>query len=216
MRQKFPSRQALKRHQRKVGHEPKANKKDGYKPLALYAAAGLVALLLVVGAGLWLLERPKSEAVSSGQPAAVGQIAPDIEFTTTDGATFRLADFQGRPVMLWLIATWCPTCRVSAQALAERIDELERLGLQIITLKLYNNLGYPGPTIEEFARRWANVAYDSPNWLWGDASQQASFSYDPKGYPDIYWLIDREGIVRAVDTAPNATMERILSFARSP
>jgi len=224
--QAFPSRPALRKHQLKAGHapNPKGKAQARGRPVALWAGLGAVALVLAVGAWFLLAGPGRTSGESAGAggsgggdlpPAHVGQPAPDFSFTTVDGRTFQLSDFRGQPVMFWLLATWCPTCQVSAQALAERIDEIERLGLVIVTLKLHNNLGYPGPTIEEFGRRWASEAFNSPNWLWGDASQAVSFSYDPRGVPDIYWLIDPQGIVRARDTAPNTTLNRILEFARS-
>jgi hypothetical protein len=78
-----------------------------------------------------------------------------------------------------------------------------------------NDLGYPGPSIQDFAKTFAGSVPPSPGWLWGDASQAASYTYDPKGYPDIYFLIDRRGIIRAISSAPNVSMEQILSFARA-
>ena len=144
---------------------------------------------------------------------APGKPAPDVTFETLDGRTFRLSDFRGRPVMLWLIATWCPTCEASAQALAEKAPELEETGLVVITLKLYENLGYPGPSIGDFAKKWAPTLLDRKGWYWGEAGMRTSYVYDRQGYPDIYWLVDRDGIARMVNTAPNVTMDEIVSFA---
>ncbi len=72
-------------------------------------------------------------------------------------------------------------------------DQLERAGLQIIQLELANDLGYPGPSVHEFAKAFAGSVPPSSGWLWGQASQAASYTYDPKGYPDIYFLIDTRG-----------------------
>ena len=43
----------------------------------------------------------------------------------------------------------------------------------------------------------------------------ASYTYDPSGYPDIYFLIDRDGIVQEIAPAPHVTMNIILEFAES-
>lgn len=99
-------------------------------------------------------------------------------------------------------------------AVAERFEELQRSGLQIIQLRLYKNLGYPGPTAEAFAKRYAASVYPAPGWLWGEASREASFTYDPQGYPDIYFLIDDSGMLRAVDGIPNVTIAKILAFPK--
>ncbi len=147
--------------------------------------------------------------------AKVGAPAPDMAFTTVDGAERRLSEFSGRPVMLWLFATWCPTCKSGTIAVAGQFDRLKEAGIQIIQLKLYNNLGYQGPSTEQFAERYAGSVAPSPSWLWGDATLQGSFTYDPQGYPDIYFLIDKEGIIQTIAPAPNVTMDKILDFARS-
>ena len=144
----------------------------------------------------------------------IGGPAPDIDFTATDGNQRRLSEFGGRPVMLWFYASWCPTCQVGTVAVAAKIDRLKQAGVQIIQLQLYDNLGYPGPSIEDFAKRYAGSVTPSSNWHWGQASLEASFTYDPQGYPDIYFLIDRDGIIRAIEPAPNVTMNKIMAFAR--
>jgi thiol-disulfide isomerase/thioredoxin len=117
--------------------------------------------------------------------------------------------------MFWLFATWCPTCEAGTAAVAQHASQLEQAGVQIVQLKLYNNLGYPGPSAQEFARAFARSPRPTLWWLWGEASQEASYIYDPKGYPDLYFLIDRDGIVQAINGAPNVTMDEILSFART-
>lgn len=155
-------------------------------------------------------EIPQTPAV-----VKIGVPAPEIAFTTVDGTQRRLSEFRGRPVMLWLFATWCPTCVAGTYAVVERFDRLKRSGIQIIQLKLYNNLGYPGPSVEEFAGRYAGAMAPSPNWLWGEASQKGSFTYDPRGYPDIYFLIGKDGILQDIQPAPHVTMNKILAFARS-
>ena len=147
--------------------------------------------------------------------AKVGALAPDIAFTTVDGSEYQLSDFRGRPVMLWFYASWCPTFQVVTMAVAGVVDQLTLAGVQIIQLQLYNTLGYPGPTAEEFARQYASSVPRSPNWLWGDASLVASYTYDPQGYPDIYFLIDENGTLRAMDFAPHVTMDKILEFAQA-
>lgn len=171
----------------------------------------LLIVALLFGFSIFNLGEKQKEA----EPATVGEEAPEATFFTVNGEQLTLSEFQGEPVMFWLVATWCPTCSAGVKVLAERISEIEKYNLQIITLKIYNNLGYPGPSIEEFGKDWAGEAFNSSNWFWGDASREASFTYDPKGFPDIYYLIDKEGIIRAKDTAPSATINKIIDFAKS-
>jgi thiol-disulfide isomerase/thioredoxin len=173
-----------------------------------YGAAILALVLGAVAAYGFLGSRAATADVKIGAPA------PDLTFTTIDGTEHRLAEFRGRPVMLWLFATWCPSCQAGTAAVAEHRAELERTGLQIIQLELYQDLGYPGPSIQDFARAYVRPGQESPAWLWGNASKALSYAYDPKGYPDIYFLIDRRGVVRGVAGGPGDAIAQIVSFAR--
>ncbi len=179
----------------------------------------IVGGLIILAVFLLFSQIRKTDNVSikdnSEIVASIGEKAPEVIFTTLNGKTMKLSQFEGKPVMFWLIATWCPTCKAGASVLNERISEIEKYNLQIITLKIYNNLGYPGPSIDEFAKEWAGKGFGHPNWVWTEASKETSFIYDPKGFPDIYYLIDKQGIIQAKDTAPSATINKIIEFAKS-
>ncbi len=199
------------------------------RALVALSLAAFVAYGLMITTGS--IPSTSSSTASAQTPAKVGigAPAPDFTFTTLrrwtvpgagslttmDDTQRRLSEFRGRPVMLWLFATWCPTCVAGTLAVAEKFDRLKQAGIQIIQLRLYNNLGYPGPSVAEFANRYASSVAPSPSWLWGEASLKASFTYDPRGYPDIYFLIDKEGFIRAIEPAPHVTMDKIIAFAAS-
>ena len=179
-------------------------------PFALTLAYGL---MLAVGS-IALLPSSMASA-QTGAVLKIGAPVPDMAFTTVDGIERQLSEFRGRPVMLWLIATWCSTCKVATRAVAAEFDRLKQSGIQIIELKLFNNLGYRGPSIADFARRYASSVAPSPDWLWGEASREGSFLYDPRGFPDIYFLIGKDGILQTVAPAPHVTMDKILAFAEA-
>lgn len=173
----------------------------------------------ITGAGAVPADRVAAQSspatkVQSLPQVALGAAAPEITFTTLDGVERRLSDFRGGPVMLWFFASWCPTCLVGTQAVARNFAKIRAGGLQIVQLRLYQNLGFAGPSTESIATGYSRPAYPSPQWLWGQATRTVSFTYDPRGYPDIYYLIDGDGIIRSADTAPHVTMDKILAFAR--
>ena len=87
--------------------------------------------------------------------------------------------------------------------------------MQIIQLRLHENLGYSGQSTEEFATQYAGSLSAAPGWLWGEASQAVSFTYNPNGYAETYCLIDRDGNLQEVAQAPNVTMEKIMTFAQT-
>ncbi len=183
------------------------------RSIAAFALIAFAAYATVIPFGAVTSVSGSVANAQSPAPVKVGALAPDIAFTAVDGTERRLSEFRGQPVMLWFYASWCPTCQVGTVAVAGKLDQLKQAGVQIIQLQLYNNLGAPGPSVEEFATQYASSVPRSPNWLWGEASLVASYTYDPSGYPDIYFLIGRDGIVQEIAPAPHVTMNVILEFA---
>lgn len=153
------------------------------------------------------------EPLASLEKAKVvrGKAAPEAHFTILSGEDTHLSDFKGQKVMFWLLATWCPSCIAGAQVLEQNNDQLG--DLTIIALETYGNAGYRGPSIEGFAKQNAPAMLSASNWLWGDASQETTSVYNPRNYPDIYFLIDENGILRDIDGAPAATIDKIIQFA---
>ncbi|MDP6474908.1 MAG: TlpA disulfide reductase family protein [Alphaproteobacteria bacterium] len=162
---------------------------------------------------LLLFSAPYAAMAEEKAVLKLGAPAPDFAFTSRDGSAHKLSQFRGKPVMLWFFASWCPTCISSTGTVSQRFEQLTAGGMQIIQLRLYNNLGYSGPSAEEFAQAYAGAPGESQQWLWGEASLEASVMYDPRGYPDLYFLIDRDGVLRGANGAPNASMNDILEFA---
>ncbi len=157
----------------------------------------------------------KSQKPVAGAVSVVTQNAPapNAVFTTIDGKQAALSAFKGKKVMLWLVATWCSSCSEGARVLSQNEKALGNL--TIITLKTYGNAGYPGPSIKTFAEQSAPKMLLAKNWHWGNLTKQSAQVYNPRNYPDIYFLIDKNGVVREINDAPAATIDDILKFARN-
>lgn len=149
---------------------------------------------------------------SDSSEAQPGAQAPQATFTTLPGETKKLSNYQGQKVMLWLFATWCPSCKEGAQALQNNNDQLG--DMQIIGVKTAGNAGYDGPSVREFVQSFAPSLLDADTWTWGTASQQTTDTYNPQNRPDIYYLIDQDGTIQTQNTAPAATIDRIVQFAQ--
>lgn len=70
----------------------------------------LLVLVLVLAAERWLTKD------------AVRGPAPALHWTASDGSPMRLEQLQGRPLLIYFWASWCPVCRLEQAA----IDTLMR------------------------------------------------------------------------------------------
>ena len=88
------------------------------------ALAAVMVMVIIIGSVF---------ALSAG--GGEGDMAPDIEFTDLDGNTLSLSDFKGKVVVLDIMATWCPTCKVE---MAELKVVHERYGdsIELITVDI--------------------------------------------------------------------------------
>ncbi len=69
------------------------------------------------------------------QPSPVGSVDPDWTLRDLDGEAVSFGQFQGRPVLLNVWATWCPPCRrelPTFQALANREDLPEEVAIVLV------------------------------------------------------------------------------------
>ena len=170
---------------------------------------------VAVSLGLFILSRQASPSTqptaSSDAPAlpSVGSKAPDGVFTTISGKTVSVASLRGKPTLLWFVTTWCSSCQASTETLAQNLSALGRDGVRVAEVELYDDLGTQGPTLQSFGQQYAGAAFRSPNWTWGVASEAMSQTYDPVGYLDIYYLLDAQGMIRYINSAPVETMPQI-------
>jgi Tfp pilus assembly protein PilF/thiol-disulfide isomerase/thioredoxin len=61
---------------------------------------------------------------------------PSLEYTTLEGASRRLADLRGRPVLVNLWASWCQPCLEELTELARRKEELRADGIELLALSV--------------------------------------------------------------------------------
>ncbi|MDE1819336.1 MAG: redoxin domain-containing protein [Euryarchaeota archaeon] len=155
---------------------------------------GVAVLLAVVLA--WVLVRPPS-----GLPQAqVGKTAPDFSFTDLSGNNHQLAAYEGHPIVLWWVATYCSTCGQGTQYFATNYAaQYGSAGITLLEVESYNDLGQPGPSLSSFASQNGYVA--SPLWVLGAGSSGGTTTYNPDSYMDAYYVINSGGTV--IDTGTN-------------
>ncbi len=165
---------------------------------------------LVITAAIFAFAAVINGNISTADAAV---IAPNAAFTV-NSKMYNLDQFRGHKVMLWMFSTWCPSCRIGLKILSDNQPQLKKFGLTVIALENYKDGGYSGPTAQEFAEKYGKSVIKAPNWLFGNASEKLAAIYNPKGYPDIYFLIDKKGFIRKITDAPAATINQIIDFAK--
>ncbi|MGH3279288.1 MAG: peroxiredoxin family protein [Trebonia sp.] len=168
---------------------------------AVVAVAGVVTGLHLAGS-------------SPGKPPAAGAAAPDGTFTTEHGSTTDIATLRGHPTLLWFVTTWCSSCQYGTHVMAQNIGKLRALGVRVEEVELYADLGQQGTPIGRFATVLAGTQASNPDWSFGTSSAGLTGTYDPKGYLDIYYLLNAHGTITYVNSSPGATMPQLIAAAR--
>ncbi len=115
--------------------------------------------------------------------------------------------------MLWMLSTWCTSCRAGLETLSREQPDLAAAGLHIVTLRNFENGGFPGPSLGEFVRTFAPGLLGAANWTFGEVSEEMARIYNRRRYPDVYFLIDEEGLIHRIGFAPALGIEDIRAFA---
>ena len=77
-----------------------------------------------------------SARAGEADPPPLEQAAPDAPLgKTLDGKTLRLSDFEGKPVIIFFWASWCPYCRNELPVL-ERLQAKTRERLPIVAINV--------------------------------------------------------------------------------
>lgn len=170
-----------------------------------------VRFLAVIGA-LAIVSAPTT--ARAAEMLGAGQRAPAFDYTLLDGHTLSHSALRGHPYIVWMVASWCPSCQTGSGVVGEHIDFLRSHGVLVVEMQLAKDLGGSGPGLQTFQKA-VGMRAASPNWYWGELSDAQTAVLDPKGYPDMYYLVDGRGTIVAVDGNPATTWDRIATFAAS-
>ncbi len=116
----------------------------------------------------------------------VGELAPEFEYTDTNGKTHKLSDYKGNVVFLALIGYGCPFCRAEAPSTESDIwqvfknDSFQALGLETWNGSLSQAQAYVNST---------GITYPLLTNA-GDELNNFGITYDN------YLVIDHQGVLR--------------------
>ena len=100
----------------------------------IFVIAITIAVIVIL-----LVVRTNNEAYSFGNNA------PNFNLKTLDGKQVSLELFKGKPVILWFMATWCPSCVGQADAIKKITSEYgNKINVLVIDLWAAQNIGGHG------------------------------------------------------------------------
>lgn len=112
-------------------------------------------------------------------------LAPDFEFTTFDGQSYKLSDFRGKVVFLNFWASWCGPCRDEAPELQTAWEQYQAQGKDVVFI----GIAYAdnGPRSEAYLEEFGITYLNAP-----DLGTRISDLYNIQGVPETF-VIDQEG-----------------------
>lgn len=173
--------------------------KTSKKPFA--TVLFLIILIPLIFAGCTSDEKststPQSGSSSNTEKKVVvdeGEEAPDFEFTTLDGKTAKLSDYQGKVVLLNFWATWCGYCVEEMPAMQRIIEDYP----DVVVLAV--NRGDSKAEAATFADE-----YDY-QFVWGlDEDGAIAKLYPANGIPYSV-IIDKQGVITTIYEGSAADM----------
>ncbi len=151
---------------------------------------------LVVAVAILVLAPSAPLATAGPRP---GDPAPDFALRSFDSGNLRLSGFRGDVVLISFWATWCGPCQQQMRELEHISSTYRSAGLVTLGVNLD----------EDPARAAAMAARLGVRFpLLFDERKDVSRLYDLDSMP-VTFLVDREGVVRAVHEGFQVGQERI-------
>jgi cytochrome c biogenesis protein CcmG/thiol:disulfide interchange protein DsbE len=124
--------------------------------------------------------------------ASEGRAAPDFLLQTLDGATVRLSDLQGRPVLVNFWAAWCGPCREEMPRLIDASERHAGEGLVVLAVNLREGPARIQGFVDDFGIEFT-VAFDRD----GEVARTWRIGGPTEGLPSSYF-IGADGVIRKV------------------
>ncbi|MGZ6340749.1 MAG: TlpA disulfide reductase family protein [Candidatus Limnocylindrales bacterium] len=178
-----------------------------------------LAIVVVAAVALIAITRPIAPAPGSPTPLdpvatqyvigpateglKVGDRAPELALTRSDGSAaaltdldgkpIRLADLRGHPVWIDFWASWCPPCQAETPVLRDMYASYKDRGLVLIAISVQET---DAADVRAYATRYG-LPYTVAADLTGDVFRR----YRIYGLPTQFFL-DGEGVIRSVVQGP--------------
>ena len=133
---------------------------------------------------------------SAGSPA--GQPAPDFTLPASDGKTYSLSQFVGKPVVIEFFAPWCPHCQEDVPMFNELYDAYNSKGVEFLAVSAtpfgrnYQEGDQSPITMEDVA--WFKDTFQVKFPMLFDGELKSATDYNIEYYPTVY-VINSDGTI---------------------
>ena len=124
---------------------------------------------------------------AGAQQDVLGKKAPSFELQSVTGDTVKLADMEGKVVLLDFWAVWCGPCRTSMPFFQELQDEYGKDGLEVVGVHVDDRM----PSLDEVAEYLAKLGVSYTNVA---STVDTDNEFMIFAMPTTY-VVDREGII---------------------
>ncbi len=136
-----------------------------------------------------------------------GKLAPNFAYVTLAGEKGRLSELRGRPVVLYIWATWCPVCLGEMEELEETYRRLKKdYDFELLAMAA----GYRSSLK---AVRRVRDRYKLSFPLLFDPDSDVWKTYDPDMLTPTFYFIDGKGRVVRANFGP-LPLEEVEEFVR--
>ena len=191
-------------------------RRRGVGPFSLRQVAGALGVVVIAAIVLTVataplgsttpgLPNPAASAYLLGSPIPglrVGDLAPELAGTASDGSAFvltdldgnpiRLADLRGRAVWVNFWASWCPPCQSETPILREMDERYRDRGLTLVAVQVQQTVEDGLAYADRYGLEYA---------IGADVSAAVFRTYRVYALPTQFF-IDADGVIRAVINGP--------------